>query len=51
MEEINWVDGETILNKKTMDKFQSNIKTAITNINDNIGTINNLLDEINGEEV
>lgn len=48
MEEIDWVDGETILNKKTMDKFQSNIKTAL---DVRLGAVSELLDKINGEVV
>lgn len=48
---ITWVNGQTKLNKNTMDTFQNNIASEFTNINNTIGTFTTYLDEINGEEV
>lgn len=45
MEEIEWTNGVTKLNKTTMDRFQNNIKEAIDDVQNNVDILENIAEE------
>ena len=44
---IEWINGTTKLNKTTMDQFQDNIKDAIDDVADDLGTAQQDIEDLN----